>query len=465
MAMEALSELASNQLNGESQQEVQAEKIMNGGMAAGKASAPDVSEEVVSIEQEEAAGGPPMPAAGVEAAATKAALPVREGETDAPATTAGEALTAGAGGVGDAAMAAIDDRLDTGDLPHTNGHSEDAPQVPGDGAGVAVDYGRVANLIGNEGEQVPTMSFDIDQPAMEAPQSTGDEVAGAADEPAPGPMHAEEPAAAEIASTDSQLHANDASPIPATSAVPDDTHQARASSESQHVDPQLSAEPASSFVEQRAAETAQPTPSPLPQAEAAASASLEQSDRVGFSSLADLVDSQPAPPVSMDALPSDPTPLPSQLVSGSVDRTDAPMNTSENASSGFDAATAPTDPSIAQPEPSSAVSPPLVSPSLNKRPLEPETSQASFADDGSDLIEPELKRQKVSPEPVAEEAFKSESANDSMSIDAVQTTESANIADAQSASPTVAESAAPGTLLPTSTEETKPEALVSGWPF
>jgi hypothetical protein len=396
-----------------------------------------------SLEKEEAAGGPPMPAAGVEGAAIKQSIPLAaEQAQDQPATKPADALMSGGGGVGDAAMAAVDDRLDTGDLPHTNGYTQEltgsSENPQGNGAGVSVDYGRVANLTGDEGEQVPPMSFDIDQPAAEAPKPAGEPEQGEAIPPAPG---AESTAPLSLSPKPSSplppfpSSAEESMSIPQANSIqpPAESQQTIPQPLDSHSQPSEQATVSqlpSGHTEEQMQATSQPEQQPLSQMSASPLPPLP---------------TQPSFSPSMDSLPQDPAPLPSQLVNQSVPQTDLsqagpeaaipasqqlqqsagqqspyepsgqPTTSSSSSFEAFpteqqqqpqqnghatDASTSfpPTHPDF--------VAPPEISPSLAKRPFEPDNSSASLPYQG-DVIEPTFKRQKVSPDTEDQHAFQS----------------------------------------------------------
>lgn len=351
--MEALTAVASEAAHINGTDSVPSKPVNGGGEQT------EEYEPVGSLEAEEQ-GGPRMPGAGQEAAALKG--PVDE-EKEHP-TSAGQAVTMNGGGVGDAAMAAVDDRLDTNELAHTNGDLlNDAPAEDREGQ-AEVDYGRVASLTGEEGrERAPEMSFDVDQPARldSKPESAAQGDAEAqrteAVEPAPG---------------------HDEAPVPAGQ-------------------PDLS--------------------EPVP-ADPVASVSAEAQPTAESSSLP----SQPpaeseAPPASMDALPDAPAPLPSQLVNHTAPVNDMQFEEPATSIPSEEKLPQPTtqageppaayDPSLAEgaaipPTHPEAVAPDSISPSLQKRPFEPDNSQESKPYQG-DVTEPVQKRQRTSQDGSGEE--------------------------------------------------------------
>jgi len=133
--------------------------------------------------------------------------------------------------------------------------------------------------------------------------------------------------------------------------------------------------------------------------------------------------SETAPPLSMDALPDAPAPLPSQLVNHSIPSvTDAQFDSSLPAT--LDASeqqqapprspftsgepTIPADaervpPTNPQTMPEGSLPQSLASPSLAKRPFEPDTSNPDARDYFGDATEPQVKRQRMSP-PVGDSA-------------------------------------------------------------
>ena len=379
--MEALDTLASEALsNGHSE-------------AQRKRSMADASEAepVGELEAEEAAGGPPMPAAGIEGAATKGAL--LDGAVE-KATSAGHALRMGGGGVGDAAMAAVDDRVDTGDLPHTNGYSE---VLPTNGHFLLndkeeeVDYARVANLTGTDGgnERVPDMSVDVDQPARESEQ-------GQPDQPAPGPD-----ASVPLEHIDPSIPSLPSLDASSSSSLP----SSRPPAEFQQTIPQ----PLDSYSQPAEQETISHLPVPMARPDlltsslssAQAPPSFHETAAAPAAPLASDV-----PPHSMHALPDDPTPLPSQLVSASVPQTDLTQDAASSAippevqalpSTRSYESTMPTNASAIPPTHPDFVAPASISPTIAKRPFEPDNSAHSLPYQG-DYMEPIVKRQKISPD-------------------------------------------------------------------
>ena len=355
------------------------------------------------LEAEEAAGGPPMPAVGVEGAAIKASL-----VQDVDATTAGQASIMGGGGVGDAAMAAVDDRLDTGELPHTNGYINQRDEHNHNGQ---VDYARVAKLTGNqeENERVPPLSNDIDQPLRQG------ELQGEPEQPAPG------------VDTSVSLDQIDlpASIQPPSLPSPTSISPPRPPAELSQTLPQ----PLDSH--SNPAEQEKVLTSHLPSSSFSSSSSpsrqLDPLVPPSSSSLATITslpggDLEPIQP-SMDSLPEDPTPLPSQLVSSTVSQTDLSQEGPSSAIPIIEQAlpftrspyepTIPTNSISIPPSHPDSIAPPSISPTLAKRPFEPDNSSQSIPYQGNQM-EPIVKRQKVSPD--TEDHFANQAAIDAAGI-------------------------------------------------
>lgn len=186
---------------------------------------------------EEAAGGPPMPPAGQQGAALKEAIgavpPAGDHLHIQSPSTQPEALSIG--GHGDAAMAAIDSRLDEdAPIPHTNGYLELSHQSNGaagqgeQGQPNELDYQRVVEVANStsqdvqEGagqqEHIPPVSMDIEHPqGLEEPHlpapaesdslgqgaTSASESLGEAILPAPGQDNAQPLSEVEPEATDS----------------------------------------------------------------------------------------------------------------------------------------------------------------------------------------------------------------------------------------------------------------------
>ena len=407
----------------------------------------DTLAEVTSVEAEETGNGAPkMPPAGVEGAAVKPTLELdqQEHQQQLPNGGAGEALHSenGLAGTGDAAMAAADSRLDTGELPHTNGYVSDAQDQQ---QGNEVDYGRVAALTGEEstgaGEKAPPMSMDIEQPAdrqVDA-QDPEPEKQGEAMEPAPGQTQTNgEAAAAEgdamsldnILSSANSGHAEQSSlpreEVPQTNGHPAAEETAahapqeppRPTSEFQQTVP----EPASSLGQPSEQDVVSklPTPATSQTLQADPSFPVTEASQPAFQQPPA---SETAPPLSMDALPDAPAPLPSQLVNHSIPSVtgaqfDSSLPPSLDASEQQQAPprspftsgepTIPADaervpPTNPQTMPEGSLPQSLASPSLAKRPFEPDTSNPDARDYFGDATEPQVKRQRMSP-PVGDSA-------------------------------------------------------------
>lgn len=407
--MDALTAVASQaaHLNG-----TEPEQHVNGSASTGGQE--EVYEPVGSLEAEEA-GGPRMPGAGQEAAALKG--PVDE-QKEHP-TSAGQASLIGGGGVGDAAMAAVDDRVDTNELPHTNGDLlQDAPSEDRT-AQAEVSYERVANLTGEQGhERAPDMSFDVDQPArLEKDPAAAAPAHGDAEqqrteavEPAPGHQETPVPTGQPDLSEPAQPAPLDQAPLPPSSSTStlqpeqDAVQPVKASTEFQQTTPaSLELQSQRQQHDPYSEEASPPSGVPMPLPTSPSSSSAQQQPSLP----------QEAPPASMDALPEDPAPLPSQLVNHSAPVTDMqlegpssslsedqklqqPATQAGDGSPTFDPTLAADQPRVPPTHPDSVVPDPENN-SLQKRPFEPDNSIQSRLYQG-DTTEPSTKRQKVSPD-------------------------------------------------------------------
>ena len=368
-----------------------------------------------SLEAEEAAGGPPLPPAGQEAAALKPDLFHQEHRDSEPNGGAGEALHSDVpGGVGDAAMAAVDDRLDSkGEqaLPHTNGFIDNAEDK-------AVRNEVDSTRVEHEGGRVPSMSVDVEQPARQ--QANGD---GSSRQPEPEQQQGEAILPAPGADESVPLEQIDEQQQPSANGLP---HLNGEGHEGVNGAAQsLSAQPSSS--------TLQDDPVPAEETRSQDQAPLnidtllnapEKPNDPSNGGGADPTPSKPLseeqqPPLSMDALPDDPAPLPSQLVQGHAP-TSTDIHQDVTASSLPQAeqqqpaprspftSGEPTIPADAERVPPTnpatmpGLSADLASPSLAKRPFEPDTEDARARDYfGEAIEEPSSKRQKLTPPPSA----------------------------------------------------------------
>lgn len=358
-------------------------------------------------------------------------------------------------GTGDAAMAAVDERLDPAgplenSLPHTNGYIEQAT-TNGEHRADSVDYSKVANLTGsttdaNEGgERVPPMSFDIDQPAREeaAPETQGEAIL-----PAPGTLETQQPveeidtmedirpaegpqeevtvaetatAAAPATAVESEVAMEEAAQQPEQSGLSSQTEQQPTEA------PQPEEQPAEVLQPEEPMEQVSEQPPSAPVSEQPPS----ESAPVPEQSASAEANEQPATDTfnpSMDSLPDAPAPLPSQLVNHTVPSTDldqagpAPAAPSEviapavQETSAVESLAPEADPSSVVPP--AAASSTMPEPSTTtKRPYEEDTSVAEvpatdLATSGQDSVatptaataaavaadEPHVKRQKMSPE-------------------------------------------------------------------
>jgi len=395
---------------------------------------------------EEAAGGPPMPPAGQQGAALKeaiGAIPPPDDHIHIQSPAAEPATLAF--GHGDAAMAAIDTRLDEdAPIPHTNGYLEQGfPQSNGDEQAQQpneLDYQRAVEVANStsqdvqEGasaqqEHIPPMSMDVEHPqGLEDPEL----------------------------------------PLPITQSL----ESAREASLA--VDSLLPAAPSAS---ESLGEAVLPAPGldnaqPLSEIEpeSAATATLQEPTPSS--------ETLPAGESTLSSIPDDPAPLPSQLINHTAPTTDAtlslppitteatlesaatPPQTLENGSPPAAAETQPErqanappaslsnllDSSAPTPEGPSSSYAPIPSPSLAKRPFE-DDSTTSFADANAaaeanyfgssnaqeEGSEPLTKRQRVSPEAISEQtSLRTTSATaEGMQVDAQSQSSAPASADVQ----------------------------------
>ena len=370
-----------------------------------------------SLEAEEAAGGPPLPPAGQEAAAVKPDLFHQEHTDSEPNGGAGEALHSEVlGGVGDAAMAAVDDRLDSkGEqaLPHTNGYIDNAQDKA---VGNEVDSTRVED----EGGRVPLMSTDVEQPtrqqvngdaSSQQPEPEQHQQQGEAILPAPGADKS-----VPMEQIDEQQQQAPANGLPHLNGHGHEGVNGTAQSPS--------AQPSTSTLhdEPGPAEARSQDQPPLPMdalLDASDKSDVPSNEGGAVSTVSQPLPNQQQPPLSMDALPDDPAPLPSQLVQGhaptstdihqNVTASSLPQDEQQQSAprSPFTSGE-PTIPANAErvpqthPATMSGLSADLASPSLAKRPFEPDTEDARARDYfGEAIEEPSSKRQKLTPPPPA----------------------------------------------------------------
>lgn len=388
----------------------------------------DNGDDDTPLSVEEAAGGPPMPPAGQQGAALKeaiGALPPADDHVHVPNSPPAPQESSLMGGHGDAAMAAIDIRLDEdAPIPHTNGYLEqglnagEELQQPNE-----LEYERVVQVANStdqdvqegvvaaqEEDRIPPMSMDIDQPqGIEEPDS---------ELPLPIAQSLESAREASLA-VDSLLGAPSASESIGEAILP--------------APGQNNEQPLSQLEPEPEITTAVQESLPSPPAQETA---------------------LPAGESTLSSIPDTPAPLPSQLVNHTVPTTDAtlslpspssetapesssttaPPQILENGTSSIESVepqqrqtNAPPaslsnllDSSAPTPEgPISTFSPsyaPIPSPSLTKRPLEDDYTSNADANAAAEANyfgistaqdeagEPSFKRQRVSPEAMSEQA-------------------------------------------------------------
>lgn len=403
---------------------------------------PDDDSTPLSVE--EAAGGPPMPPAGQQGLALKEAIgaippPDDHIHIQSPPTESSRLAL----GHGDAAMAAIDTRLDEdAPIPHTNGYLEQGlPQSNGEQGEQdqpnELEYQRVVEVANSTDQQVqegltgqqehiPPMSMDIEHPqGLEEPEL---------------PL----PIAESVESAhEAQLAVDSMQGAPSTSETLGEATLPAPGQDNAQPLSEIEPEPTSTT-------TIAPVPSTATEEESAARTQNEPS-------------LPPAGETSLSSIPDTPAPLPSQLVNHTAPTTDATQSLTAEASSTSspsatsapqtleNGTTAPTtaegeqqperkanappsslsnllDSSAPTPEgpSSSSFSAPIPSPSLMKRPFEDEgiSSNADAAAEANyfgsaheEDSEPSSKRQRVSPEAMSQPQSQQIEGGSSMQLD------------------------------------------------
>lgn len=393
---------------------------------------------------EESAGGPPMPPAGQQAAALKEAIGAVPPADDhihlqsPPTEPAVLSL-----GHGDAAMAAIDTRLDEdAPVPHTNGYLEQGlPSTGSNGVEEAeqaqpneLDYQRVVEVANStsqdvqegqsgQAEHIPPMSMDVEHPqGLEEPELplpiaesvesanearlavdslSGDpstsETLGEATLPAPGADNAQPLESVEAEQPQVAIASATAAAASLEAAVPSEQEQAQAGEFSLASLPDEPT-PLPSQLVNATAPTTDATQSlpPLPSTEQPASSS-EQQAQISITSS----DAQQQPQILENG-----STIPS---SASEEQPRAPNAPPSSLSNLLDSSAPTPEP----PTPSSFA--PIPSPSLAKRPFEDDTTtsssaaqataEANYFGTGSgegESSEPSSKRQRVSPEAMSQ---------------------------------------------------------------